>query len=519
MLPINESLDLARFEELFPLTLPSRAAILATETPGYFSGRILGCFEDEDHYFNLLYEYSLQADWFVLHQFNIQSQMLTSEQVATIQQLLQAGTKAEQFIVHLLGQNILPLPKQAARHEFYYYAYVRVFQTLLGPSGMTIPQIIETISYLQKYLTVMIHEQGEQGKCIWYGPMTYAQAGLLATCMQLQVDVLIFAPDQMDWLHQFFPECHQWSRVQHFPNRHEVIAFPTKRRAVVATTAQQASSQLEQLLGGGISGLYRPWQLRNYQTKSLQLTTTVDEVLVYLAQQAPFRPGFQVEKGIVSLPVLFTKLNGIETPEQFSELVTFVQTLPNTIVLEKFPFMPAITANYQYYVLELQGAKGQFVPEYFFKTVWWRYQSLSIALQKKISGAMIATLEDEALQLASNLPRERQSQIIGVLIDLPDPFIQQLEQFDYAREVPKVITIHSQVSGLLSAEDAIVLRFLHHLGYDIISLNPSSRSDLDRFLQPEAMQIHQLAHHWFEYPDEKPTASSKARKWFWQKGK
>ncbi|MGL4623395.1 MAG: YceG family protein [Culicoidibacterales bacterium] len=509
-------IDLARFEELFPLNSTSRAEILNNETPGYFSGRMLGCFEDEDHYFNLLYDYSLQVDLFVLHQFNIQSHILSSEQVSSIQQLLQTGKPAEPFVVHLLGQNILPLPAQSQFHEFYYQAYVTVFETLLGPSGMTIPQIIEIISYLQRYLNVVIARTVPTAKCIWYGPMTYAQAGFLAVWMQLHFDVLIFAPDQTDWLHQFFPDCNQWSHMQKFPNCHEVIAFPTKRRAVVATTAQQASNKLEQLLDDGISGLYRPWQLRNYQTKSLHLTTTFAEVALYLGQQAPFRPGFHVEKGIVSLPVLLTKINGVETPEQLSELIQLARALPNTIILEQFPFMSPILMNYEYYLAEIESANGQFVPEYMMKAIWWRYQSLSIALQKKLTAAMISTLEDINLHINSESKREQQGQILGTLIDLPDPFIQQLEQFDYAREVPKVLTIHSQVSGLLSAEDAIVLRFLHHLGYDIISLNPSSRSDLDRFLAPEAIQIHQLPHHWFEYPQPK-ASMTKQRKWFWRK--
>lgn len=507
-------IDLARFEELFPLSGASRAAILATATPGYFSGRLLGCFEDEDHYFNLLYDYSVQPDWFVLHQFNVQSQILTSSSVELIQQLLQAGVQAEQFVVHLLGQNILPLPTVTQRHEYYYRVYVKVFQLLLGASGMTIPQVIETVAYFQKYIGA-IKDSDLLPKFVWYGPMTYAQASLLVVAMQLHFDVLVFAPDQTDWLGQFFPNCDQWSQVRQFPNHHEVIAFPRHRRAVVATTAHQAANQLEQILDQGISGLYRPWQLRNYQTKSLQLTTTIDEVAMYLIQQAPFRPGFQVDKGIVSLPVLFTKINGIETMEQFRELVALMRNLPNMIMLEKFPFMSPIQANYLYYVRELQTEKGQFVPEYFQKAVWWRYQSLSLALQKKIALAMIATLEDDRIQIQAETRQEQWSFILGVLIDLPDPFIQQLEQFDYAREIPKVVTIHSQISGLLSAEDAIVLRFLHHLGYDIISLNPSSRSDLDRFVQTEVIQIHQLPHHWFEYPQEKPI--SQAKKWFWQK--
>ncbi|MGL6009420.1 MAG: YceG family protein, partial [Culicoidibacterales bacterium] len=127
-------------------------------------------------------------------------------------------------------------------------------------------------------------------------------------------------------------------------------------------------------------------------------------------------------------------------------------------------------------------------------------------------------LEDSALLTAMEPIKAQQADILGALIDLPDPFVKQLEQFDYSREIPKVITIQSQMSGFISYEDAIVLRFLHHLGYDIISINPSSRSDFDRYLQEGTMQVHQLPQHWFEYPNQK-VVNSRGRKWPWQRNK
>ncbi|MGL6229186.1 MAG: YceG family protein [Culicoidibacterales bacterium] len=511
-------IELQRFEELFPLPIQSRQTILALEQPGYFSGRILGSFEDETRYFNLLYDYSQQRGWYVLHQFNVKSQITTPETISKIQAVLQSSVTIEQLVMHLLGENILPLPAFASSNDHYFQAYCHVFEHLLQ-AELSSQQVIETILYLQKYLPQLT--EGDYlnlnwPKYVWYGPMTAAQAGLCLTVMLLHCDVLIFSPNQRDYFQEIFPNAQMVSQVYTLPLSIEVALFPTKKRAIVATSAQQAAQQLEQAFGAASSGFYRPWQFRHYQTKSIQLTTTFDEVNQYLSQQALLRPGFRIEQGRVEIPVLFTKINGIETTTQFSDTVGFFRNLPNTIVLEKFPFMPAITANYRYYLEALQAPNGLFLGEEFLRAPWWRYQSLAMSLQKKIIQAIVATLEDEHLAIGTDSLQEQQADVLGVLIDLPDPFIKQLEQFDYTREIPKVITLQTQISGLISREDAVVLRFLHHLGYDIISLNPSSRSDVDRYLQEGTMQIHQLPQHWFEYPNP-PKVARKRKWWPWQR--
>lgn len=342
-------IELQRFEELFPLPIQSRQTILALEQPGYFSGRILGSFEDETRYFNLLYDYSQQCGWYVLHQFNVKSQITTPETISKIQAVLQSSVTIEQLVMHLLGENILPLPAFASSNDHYFQAYCHVFEHLLQ-AELSSQQVIETILYLQKYLPQLT--EGDYlnlnwPKYVWYGPMTAAQAGLCLTVMLLHCDVLIFSPNQRDYFQEIFPNAQMVSQVYTLPLSIEVALFPTKKRAIVATSAQQAD-------------------------------------------------------------------------------------------------------------------------------------------------------------------------VLGVLIDLPDPFIKQLEQFDYTREIPKVITLQTQISGLISREDAVVLRFLHHLGYDIISLNPSSRSDVDRYLQEGTMQIHQLPQHWFEYPNP-PKVARKRKWWPWQR--
>ncbi|MGL6248826.1 MAG: YceG family protein [Culicoidibacterales bacterium] len=513
-------IDVKRFEELFALPMQSRQTILASPNLKNFSGRILGSFEDEARYFNLLYEYSQQPGWYVLHQFNIQNQATTPATIQVIQSLFQSATTVEQLVMHLLGKKILPLPQSTVGHEQYFKAYCQVFEQLLQIQ-LSSQQVIETILYLQKYipsLTEADYENYQWPKYVWYGPMTPAQAGLCATIMLLHCDILIFSPNQRDYFQEIFSNAQEWSEIHFLPLSIEVAPFPTRNRPVVTTAAQQAAQKLEQALGEKSNGFYRPWQFRHYQTKSVQLTTTFDEIVQYLPKQASLRPGFGVEQGKVEIPVLFTKINGVETNEDFLQYLTFLQQLPNTIVLEKFPFMPSITANYKYYLEELHTPNGVFLGERFLRATWWRYQSLNLSLQKKIVQAMTATLEDSALLTAMEPIKAQQADILGALIDLPDPFVKQLEQFDYSREIPKVITIQSQMSGFISYEDAIVLRFLHHLGYDIISINPSSRSDFDRYLQEGTMQVHQLPQHWFEYPNQK-VVNSRGRKWPWQRNK
>lgn len=504
-------IDAAEFEHLFGVTQSERQRFLGVTKPSYFSGRILGCLLDEAQYWNLLHEYSVQPQWRVWHQFQLPKPTTTPQLVEDVQTILQTTTTLESTVIQLLGQNILPLPPNPAWHEHYFTAYCHSLAPVLQPTFN--PQAaLELICSLVSLQTDIQEMEISWPRYVWYGPMTQTSASLLAFLMLIHADVLIFSPMFDDELKQYFPQADTWSSVCRLPIEVSIQPFPTKRREVVATPAHQAASQLQQVLSEQVTSLYRPWQLRTYQLQSLQLQTTSEEWLRYCQQPAMMRPGFLVTKTSVNVPVLFAKINGVDSVSAFSELVDTLRALPNTIILEQFPFMPKIVANYSRYLHALKSPSGEFLPERFLQAPWWRYQSLSIALQKQLITAMIRTLQDQELRLVDSM-LEQQALILGVLIDLPDPFVLQLENYDYAREIPKVISINSQSSGDMSCEDASVFRFLNHLGYDIISLNPSSRSDMERYLSQNCIQIHQLPAHWFEYP--KPQPLKKTR--FWQR--
>lgn len=83
--------------------------------------------------------------------------------------------------------------------------------------------------------------------------------------------------------------------------------------------------------------------------------------------------------------------------------------------------------------------------------------------------------------------------IFNILMELNEPLIRLLSQFDYPFYVPKLIVYNngSQFSKI-TFEDAVKLTFMSSMGVDVIIFNPAGYNDIEDFVREKYYDIHRL---------------------------
>ena len=81
--------------------------------------------------------------------------------------------------------------------------------------------------------------------------------------MEFGCDVLIFHPGAQDLFAEVDPD-NQFSVVYNYPDKGELQPFPTQIRDRETTVAYRANKQLEKMMNDHQSGVYKPWQFREY---------------------------------------------------------------------------------------------------------------------------------------------------------------------------------------------------------------------------------------------------------------
>ena len=117
-------------------------------------------------------------------------------------------------------------------------------------------------------------------KVVWYGEATLSQRYFLLLLMELGCDVLIFHPAKIDEFAEIDPN-DTFSITYAYTNQTTLQPFPDKLRDRQATVGYRSSQHFEQLMHDQQSGVYKPWQFKDFMPRSLTLRMTYDDIFIY----------------------------------------------------------------------------------------------------------------------------------------------------------------------------------------------------------------------------------------------
>ncbi|CAH2715545.1 hypothetical protein BACCIP111895_02729 [Neobacillus rhizosphaerae] len=490
---------------------------------GQVLGKFFGIPIDTDDYYNQLFDYvNNTAEW-NLHLLSEESldKAINNAHFQSIQKVLNINQEQKlsinRFTAFLDGEQLLLKSSMPVIHRKLREAMITTLNlyTELETDGLKNQELrrvlVDLVKWSINHLQPLLEDADPQKtmpKFLWYGDFKKSHQYFLYYLLKLGCDIVIFHPDGKDILAGMMDE---QVFTHHFQNKLPTEPFPLEKRSRKTTIAYRASKEIETILNQEGSGLYKPWQLRDYSPSSITLKTTYDELFILCKEIAMIRPDFEVGNGQVKIPSIFAKIQGVsKNRKEYWDRLQSISQLDHSLLIRKLPFTTASTSDFRFHYRNALGGDGLLVPENMMQSHYWPYSFLSSGLQKGIANAVRKICEKPGLK---PMPMESLEDVKMYLFTqamfMQKNIIQLLERFDYSQQVPKLVIYNNELTGMLSRSDAALLLLLNQFGIDIVLYNPPGHNDIENYLDDRLYDKHWLDDVVFELEFKEPSLFKK----------
>lgn len=484
---------------------------------GQVLGRFLGIPIDSDEYYNQLFEYVSPPES-CLHLLSDESliKIIDNQHFQSIQKVLnisqEQNLSINRFTAFLDGERLLYKSTNPAIHRKIREAMISTLElfTKREKEGLKNHELrrvlVDVIKWSMNHLTPLLDTvdlHKEMPKFLWYGDMKKSQSYFVYYLIQLGCDVVLFHPEGKDLLAGFLDE----EIFTHmYPNKQQAEPFPKERRNRQTTVAYRASREIETILNQEGSGLYKPWQLRDYTPSSITLKTTYDELFILGKEIAMVRPGFDVDNGQVKIPSLFAKIQGVsKNRKEYWDRIQTLAEFEHSLLIRQLPFTWSSSNDFRFHYRNALARDGLLNPEVMMQAHYWPYSFLPMGLQKGIANAICRICKKPGLKpLHGESMEEVSIYLFSQAMFTPKEFIQLMEKFDYSQHVPKLIIYNNESRGMLSRSDAALILLLNQFGIDIIVYNPPGHNDIENFVHDSLFDTHWLEDVVFDLEYKEP---------------
>ena len=295
-------------------------------------------------------------------------------------------------------------------------------------------------------------------KFLWYGNTKKSHQYFFYYLIQLGCDVLLFNPSGQDPLSIMDNE-QQLTFVHKFPENRDPEPFPTEKRSRKSTVAYRASREIESILNHEGSGLYKPWQLRDYTPSSVTLKTTYDELFILGKEKAMIRPNFEVKDGVVKIPSIFAKIQGVsKNRKEYWERLHSLNELENSLLIKQFPLTHSINNDFRFHYRNALSKNGELDVVKMVEANYWKYSHLPKGLQNGIAMAIKNSCVNPRLKpIHKETEEEVKIYLFTHGMQIPADIVRLMQKFDYSQEIPKLILYNNGLNGTLTRTDAALL--------------------------------------------------------------
>ena len=306
---------------------------------------------------------------------------------------------------------------------------------------------------------------------------------------RIPVDVLILCPNLnvrcclKDRL--LYEINHQTSMV--------LSTFPQQNGQLrIGTAAYHAERELDTLMYQD-SGMFRDQQFAKANTIMLQ---TMDrEIKILWNSELKYRPNFSTVDGVVSLPVIFSKMSGVKDRDVGNYWISIKQMMtPETLVVNQAPFLTAAMPN----PVKAHAAEffknGKLRRSTIKNHSCYQYSFLREEMQEHILDKLEALIEQKLIK--GTFENGTEYTIVSVALNLPKEAVRLLQQFDFTKKNPKLIYIMTS-EVMMSAEDSIYTAFLNLLGFDVLFFVPTGYN-IENHFNKRLMEEHQIGDYIYD---------------------
>jgi hypothetical protein len=355
--------------------------------------------------------------------------------------------------------------------------------------------VYKIVFWINKYVRALYRnlDFSEAPKFLYYGEIKLHEVYLLIALSLIGCDIIYISPDirhgiafkQLDANENFSVLVENMFTLE-FEN------FPTSEKAVrQSTVAYKASEQIEEMIYGADTGLFKPWQFENYNTMPLCLKTTFDELKLLWNEPSKMRQGFKIENKSVYIPNLFAKINGVnEDINDYWKALAELSFAKNCLTISKVPFTDVIYSNQEMYSCAYLFDKNGFpIRENVLGSKFYKFGYLKTSLQQlifnKINELMISST------FIKKVDDKFKLKILMTILTLDVKVLNLLDAFDFSSDIPKLL-IYLNDTNQFSDEDAIILGFLNLIGLDIAIFTPTNYNNIENHFKYGCFDTFQL---------------------------
>ncbi|WP_163183577.1 MULTISPECIES: YceG family protein [Neobacillus] len=489
---------------------------------GQVLGKFLGVPIDTDEYYNQLFDYvhSPETNLQLLSKDSL-NKAINNLHFQSIQRVININEEQKlspnRFTAFLEGEELILKSRVPAVHRKLREAMKETLELFAARenNGLNNSELrrvlVDLVKWLYNHLQPLLKDanpEKEMPKFLWYGDFKKSHQYFIYYLIKLGCDIVIFHPEGKDLLEGMgIDDIFEFR----YPKMSTPEPFPTKRRSRKTTVAYRASKEIERVLNQEGSGLYKPWQLREYIPSSLTLKTTYDELFILGKEIAMIRPEFEVKNGQVKIPSIFAKIQGVSrNRKEYWDRIHSLNQLEHTLFIQRLPFSIPSSSDFRFHYRNALENDGRINPETIIQAHYWPYSYLPKGLQYGLAEAIRRLCENPGLKrLSTENMEEVKIYLFTQSMFMPKNIIQLLEKFDYSQHVPKLIIFNNERTGTLSRSDAALILLLNQFGIDIILFNPTGHNDIENYLDSQLFDIHWLEDVVFDLEYKEPSIFQK----------
>ena len=260
-------------------------------------------------------------------------------------------------------------------------------------------------------------------------------------------------------------------------------------------------------IGKDIQGIH-PWQYQKLNLVSLNYEAILEDILTYWNQDARFREGFKVDNDNIYIPNFFTKVNGIhKNKNDYVKFVQYLKDAKNTLFLDKnlsfYNILDSMNVGmgkvenflfekkeYEFYVKKYQKKNEESDTFYYpiSRQNILKYKFLGYTIESKYSTFQNLTSykQEQLIRIMNKISEEKKDEwsktqfesFYSICFSLPENIISLINNYDYSFEIPKIIFIGDNINW----ETMIVLSILNEFSFDILLLQPSGKSNIEKYM-------------------------------------
>lgn len=280
-------------------------------------------------------------------------------------------------------------------------------------------------------------------------------------------------------------------KKQELSNTENIIKFPTSKQIVSTTTvASKAEAEIQNVLYNGELGIFKENQYS--QANVSYLNCTYDEIKLLWHEELRMRQGFETKDNVVTLPTIYARLGGIPDGDYSRFTQTLNDLKSDAILIQNDIYKEQAVNIFAAECMENGKVSVQKIRQHRAYKYAYLRDDIQIYMLSKIQELLdIGVIQGVGKNGVENI-------LFQVVLNLPQQFVQALQNFDFTKKNPKLINVRTSTEQM-SLQDSILVTYLSLLGFDILLVVPTGYNVLNTHVTRELFKNHEFGNYEYNF--------------------